>query len=227
MRARVGGAMASEKLPLPYDEALELARGIVSRLAPACERIQIAGSVRRRKSTVGDIELLVIPLVGAVQSGSNLFTEQGCLLHRELDQRVNDGKLEVVQGHSGDAKARRYKLLFTDPPGVGLDIFTARPGGWGYQLAIRTGPAHYSRRLVTQRCKSGLLDDAYRCHDGHVWRSAEAMAAAGVSGITDRRYAGLMPLTLDERAWFIHAVHEEADFFNLIKGGMVEPHHRR
>jgi DNA polymerase/3'-5' exonuclease PolX len=220
--------MGSQKRLMQHPDALTLAQYIEAALSPACDRIAIAGSIRRRKEKVGDIELLTIPKIGAVQRGGTLFSEQGCLLNRALHKRVEAGTLEVVKGHGGDHKFRQYRIMppvVTDP--VGLDIFTATREGWGYQLAIRTGPADYSQRLVTQRYKGGLLDDEYRTHKGHVWRSGTAMAHAGISGTTDQHYAGLMPLMIDDAPWFLHRVPEEEDFFKLIKGGYVEPHQRR
>jgi hypothetical protein len=42
-------------------EAERIAAAIVPDLAPSCERIQVAVSVRRRKEVVGDIEVVAIP----------------------------------------------------------------------------------------------------------------------------------------------------------------------
>ena len=39
----------------PLDEAERIACTIVADLLPFCQRIQVAGSVRRRKELVGDI----------------------------------------------------------------------------------------------------------------------------------------------------------------------------
>ncbi len=42
-------------------DAERIVAAIVAGLAPVCTRIQVAGSVRRRKDVVGDIELVAIP----------------------------------------------------------------------------------------------------------------------------------------------------------------------
>jgi DNA polymerase/3'-5' exonuclease PolX len=49
------------KTQRPLPEAERVAAAIVADLAPFCARIQVAGSVRRRKEVVGDIELVAIP----------------------------------------------------------------------------------------------------------------------------------------------------------------------
>lgn len=46
---------------MPLAQALDLAVELQDLLAPACERIQIAGSIRRLRETVGDLELVAIP----------------------------------------------------------------------------------------------------------------------------------------------------------------------
>jgi hypothetical protein len=49
------------KTQRPLLDAERIAAAIVADLAPSCARIQVAGSVRRRKEVVGDIEVVVIP----------------------------------------------------------------------------------------------------------------------------------------------------------------------
>ena len=48
----------------PLDLAEVTAAVLVKLLAPACERIEVAGSVRRGRLDVGDIELLAVPSPG-------------------------------------------------------------------------------------------------------------------------------------------------------------------
>ena len=44
---------------MEYNKALEIAEKTKAQLAPYCERIEIAGSIRRKKPDVGDIEIVV------------------------------------------------------------------------------------------------------------------------------------------------------------------------
>ncbi|MBU2597552.1 MAG: hypothetical protein KJ757_08345 [Planctomycetes bacterium] len=53
--------MAREGLVMELQKAKAIAEELKSLLEPACERITIAGSIRRQKPDVGDIELLCIP----------------------------------------------------------------------------------------------------------------------------------------------------------------------
>ena len=46
---------------MQLEKAEKIARKYVDLLAPFCERIEIAGSTRRKKPEVGDIEIVCIP----------------------------------------------------------------------------------------------------------------------------------------------------------------------
>lgn len=57
---------------MKLDKALEIAERIKELLAPYSERIEIAGSIRRKKPEVKDVELVAIPKpydVGLFESG--------------------------------------------------------------------------------------------------------------------------------------------------------------
>ena len=45
----------------PFSEVLPIAQHIVDSLSPFCERIELAGSLRRKRPMVGDIEIVAIP----------------------------------------------------------------------------------------------------------------------------------------------------------------------
>ena len=49
------------KLKRPIKLVLPHAKAILDQLSPFCERAEIVGSVRRVKTHVGDVELLIIP----------------------------------------------------------------------------------------------------------------------------------------------------------------------
>jgi hypothetical protein len=59
-----------------YPEAKLLADSLVEAMAPFCERIEIAGSVRRKKPVVKDIEICVIPRRESRADVSNLFAPE-------------------------------------------------------------------------------------------------------------------------------------------------------
>lgn len=121
------------------------------------ERWNMAGSVRRRELTVGDVEYVAIPRYGQ-RPGEGLFAEPRAtnLLWERLDELVEAGELEQARyGVSGTTRwGDRYRgVCFR---GYKHEFFLATPDTFGYHLAIRTGPADYSRFLVTALQRQGL-----------------------------------------------------------------------
>jgi len=73
---------------MELEKAKAIAEQIRVLLRPACNRIEIAGSIRRRKPEVGDIELLCIPKYFA--GVDQLDRELGALMiQRILGFRLN------------------------------------------------------------------------------------------------------------------------------------------
>lgn len=133
----------------PLEEAEQIAQKYIERLAPICERIEIAGSIRRRKPEVGDIEIVAIPKPFVDIFGS----ENG----------YHDLTLPFWVNKNG----RRYKQ-FVLPEGINLDLFIVLPPAqWGVIFAICTGGAEFSRRLVTHK-SWGYLPPQYIVQDGAV-----------------------------------------------------------
>ena len=55
----------------PWEQGVQVAEDLQQQLAPYCERIVIAGSIRRQKATVKDVELLCIPERRAILDSLN------------------------------------------------------------------------------------------------------------------------------------------------------------
>ena len=51
----------SEKRKMGLKGAEALANRMIQVLKPVCQRIEVAGSIRRRKETIGDVEIVCIP----------------------------------------------------------------------------------------------------------------------------------------------------------------------
>ena len=133
----------SEGIRAPFGEANHLALNLRATLAPACERIEIAGSLRRERPTVGDVELVAIPRM--VTEPVGMFeSREVSALDAAVDSLIADGALIRLSG--GD----RYIKLQHVGSGLQVDLFVVRPPAqWGMIYLIRTGPAAYSQRFVT------------------------------------------------------------------------------
>jgi DNA polymerase/3'-5' exonuclease PolX len=140
-----------KKNKFPYEQALRIAEATLEQLRPHCIRAEIAGSIRRKKAEVGDIEIVIIPKpfeLGLFESG--------------IASVVN--KWEKVRGELPCKYTQRIL-----PEGIALDLFFAEESNWGNIFAIRTGSADYSHKvLATQWVKCG-----FKSIDGHLWREDE------------------------------------------------------
>lgn len=167
------------KVKLPLAKARPLAEQIKTALEPACERIEIAGSIRRQCPTVGDIEMVAIPrLIPDLEAQLSLFSDPpqmvsalDLLLEKLLEEKDNfrrgdkNGPLFknfIISGH-------RHSPTDIDDIDVGLDLFLTTPQQWGYILALRTGPGEFNRAWVTPKNKGGLLPNSYRFSGGWLY----------------------------------------------------------
>lgn len=134
----------------------------------AYERWEFAGSIRRKKQHVADVEHVIIPAFGDVP-GKDLFATptRTNLLLTCLDGLVETSvaSKHVYGGANGATWRWGEKYRGVDFRGFNHELFCADADNWGATLAIRTGPAEFSQRLVT-----GLLRQGRRNKDGKVWR---------------------------------------------------------
>lgn len=166
-------------------------------LAPHCERIEIAGSLRRLKPEVGDIEIVCESKTEIFQD--NLFggNEQFLSLLHFLKFKFE-----------GDTGARKIKgkekyFQFALPQEINFDLFVVTPPAqWGVIYTIRTGPAEFSHWCVTNS-PIGILPAGYKVKRGGVYRWDASDDEPPIS----------MP--------------EEIDFLNFLGLGWIEPSERR
>lgn len=135
---------------------LENARGIadelVELLTPACERLIIAGSIRRRKPDVGDLELLAIPKFNGVVD--------------LLDQKLKWLMLRGVFDHRPNKRGSimygpKNKLLRHVDSGIGVDIFSTDEECWWVALVVRTGGKSTNQEIATRAIERGRSFHAY------------------------------------------------------------------
>lgn len=147
------------RVPLPVAQRLATRISEEFRRLPLLlSRVEVAGSVRREKSEVGDLEI--------VARAGREYNE--CSMHGVLEQ------LHIERGQPNRAGARapwggryyRGVARVTDGLEVGVDLFVVYPPAeWGPIYAIRTGSAAFSQAVVTRLHRYG-----FECRDGRLTR---------------------------------------------------------
>lgn len=139
------------KTKTPLHTAQKIADAIVEHLRPGCERIEIAGSIRRRKPEVGDIEIIYIPRISTAPDPADFFAT-ATINHAEhvidLMQRAGTlAKRPNVNG--GTSWGSKIKLALHVESGIGVDLFATNRLCWFNYLVCRTGPAEFNTRIAT------------------------------------------------------------------------------
>lgn len=133
-----------------------LAETLVSRFASNCQRIEIAGSLRRLKSEIGDIEIVAIPTAA---------------LYTKLDTLLADDKIRHAEPKRWGNKLRSFLFDTIGGYTIQVDLFLQPdPATWGVNMMIRTGSKEFSHKMVTERSKGGFMPDGYKIKDARVWR---------------------------------------------------------
>jgi len=140
-----------------YQDALKVANEIKDWLAPYCTKIAIAGSLRRRKAEVGDIEILVVP---------NPLTHSLSVSQDWVDFRIRDliadGKLNYRLNSKGSrVYGKQNKLLVHCASGIPVDIFSTTETNWATALVVRTGSKQSNIKICMEAKKQRLKFNAY------------------------------------------------------------------
>jgi len=144
---------------------------LISTFGVHCQKIIVAGSLRRGAERVKDVEIVALPkyyldLFGEESDQDELSdavrTEmaEGRLRWRHIESKSNGAHASKVTNQ------RRYMAVQDTKTGIPVDLFIVRPpANYFWQLMIRTGPAEYSKWLVNQPKMFG-----WTCENGAVWR---------------------------------------------------------
>lgn len=176
-------------------EAGPVAKRFLSLIDGCTDQVYVAGSLRRRLPTVGDVEIVAVPKIE--QRSTDMFSEFTTpvdTLHERLEDLLHQGLVEKRPRSDGALFwGPRAKYLVYD--GVPIDLFSivndwrqkgvapqAEPDRLGIILLIRTGPWTYSKRMVTPNTQTitagyhrdgkrpilvkGLMPPIFRQEDG-------------------------------------------------------------
>jgi len=147
--------------------AEELAGKLIERLGPACERIEVAGSVRRKRPEPHDLEFVLIPVME--DRAIDLFdTRPAPAVERVIVEMLVAGTMRW------DSQVKRngprYKRLVHVDTAAIIELYFAHEANWGLHLAIRTGPGDFNRTCVSRIAWGGAMPLDMAMKDGFLWR---------------------------------------------------------
>lgn len=119
------------------ETAITIAETVKKLLSPHCDRIEIAGSIRRRKPHVNDIDMVLVPKPHAALTINAVLCSLGIL---KLD------------GHD-------IKRIHLAEHHIDLDLYLATPATWATLLLIRTGSKDNNITLCTLARRRGWHPD--------------------------------------------------------------------
>lgn len=133
---------------MPLAKAEEIAQRVVWELKGMCRRIEIAGSVRRRKAECGDVEIVCEPI--SWDGGHEVLDWA-----RRIEGETLFAGPPAGWSSRGAIGQRAMRLLFEGFP---IDIFCVLPPAqWGLIFTLRTGPADFNMRLMENARRRGIL----------------------------------------------------------------------
>lgn len=163
----------STGIRIPLEWAEEYGQKWLDRLRPFCDRVEFAGSIRRRKPEVGDIEICCVP-------GTDINRVMG--LHNLLRHAP---KVKGKPPHMGG----KYMQLVLMAPSLKLDLFFCTPENWGLNYTIRTGSADFTHALAT-----------HSSNRGYIWHEARVYSAGAFGDDPKEKRPDGAPYELPEEA---------------------------
>lgn len=159
----------SGKTKYPRADALKVAKELCDLLKPLCAvkpdgspYLIVAGSLRRRKSEVGDVEILYVPQMVSVPDG---------LFEQKLMSRVDDLLDVLMRSPAIIAKRKnvngsvmwgaKNKLAVEVASGIPVDFFAATEANWFNYLVCRTGGAENNTLIASAAQAKGWKWNPY------------------------------------------------------------------
>lgn len=129
------------KTKFPRAAALAVAKELCDVLRPVAERLIVAGSLRRRKAEVGDVEILFVPKLKAVPFDLFGTVVQMSLVEDALADLLEGGVLAKRKNVNGSEMWGAKNMLAVHvASGIPVDLFAATEANWWNYLVCRTGP---------------------------------------------------------------------------------------
>lgn len=209
---------------MKYEETLSQAESMMDYLCPAFSRLEIAGSLRRKRTDkdFSEIDLIGIPDLTPPPLPRPEFGKPLPKVYKtKIDERIDCLAMErkVIVTASGP-RQKKFIDLRSD---IRFDLYLVfPPARWGVQFLIRTGPREFGHWIVTRRSGraiiegprsvyGGALPDGYRVEHGAVWKGETKKTEKEI------REDGIESIGFDT----------EESFLEFLGLGWIEPEDRR
>lgn len=113
-------------------EATQIAVELVNKLRPLCDRVEVAGSIRRGRANVRDIDIVAIPNEEKI-TAAGYFGRQHLVGALAQPGNIKNG----------------IAIASFNFKGINVDIYWADHSTWGTLLLIRTGSKQHNIKLCT------------------------------------------------------------------------------
>jgi DNA polymerase (family 10) len=140
------------------------ARQIAKWLSPFCERLEVAGSIRRERPEVGDVDIVCIPKTVEHRDMLEVVTAVDNVLYQFLSDYIKDRNPLNSPGRtprwlSGGVAAGKQAVL--ELPKCQLDLWFADEKTFATRLLCRTGSKEHNIWLCDRANERGYHWDTY------------------------------------------------------------------
>lgn len=144
----------------PRRAAIAVAKELCDRLKPHCTKLIVAGSLRRRKAEVGDVEILYVPKME--ERPLDMFSTQSVsLADEQIARMLAEGTLTKRPSQSGSTAWGSKNKLAVHRSGMPVDLFRTESDAWWNYLVCRTGPAALNKTIAAEAQRRGYRWNPY------------------------------------------------------------------
>jgi DNA polymerase (family X) len=176
-----------QRLLLP--EAQRAADELVPLLAPHCSKLEVAGSLRRRRDTIGDLDLIALPKRGHAA-------------------RIGQA-LAALEGATPLAMGER-KVSVRTAKGLQVDVRIVTKDEFGAAMMYFTGSKAHNIRLRAMAIKRGWKLNEYGLFEEHEGQEGKRIAGADEDAIYERLGMAPVPPELREDSGEVEAALADA-----------------
>lgn len=154
----------SEDRQFPRAEALAVANKFVEFLDRHCTRCVIAGSLRRRRPLVSDIEILFVSKIVRVPDPADMFggTIEISAAVRAIEALLQVGVISKRLNSKGSPTwGPENKLAVHNTSGIPVDFFATSEDRFFNALFVRTGPVALNKEVAAAALARGWEWHAY------------------------------------------------------------------